>query len=472
MENTGNLKKCQVFTPDFIVKLILDSIGYRGKEILDKSIIDNSCGNGNFLVEITSRIILIGLENGLSRSKIKKILESNIYGFDIDFYLVKETTNRLNKFAAIYKINNINWKIFCADGLNQDFNFKFDFVVGNPPYISYSNLEIEKRNELRNRFLSCANGKFDYHYAFIEKDLSIVKKNGVVALVTPLNMFKTVSGNTLRNIIKPYLKKIIDLTNQKIFRKVLTSPAVIILKKDILEKEDDLIYSKLNNKGLIEISKLDKREFTNKWSFSSFSNNLPNRFGDNFKVMMSVATLANHIFVLNSNNLGNINIDIEQNILKNAISPQSVKLSKKQKIIFPYTYNENGICHISEDVMWTQFPKAMKYLFTYKNKLLKRDLDKNAKWFEYGRSQALNSLNCEKLLLSNIITNRVKVYKLSADYVPYAGVIILSKNNSSLDEAKNILLSERFLSYIKYIGTKISGSSYRITSKDIENFTY
>ena len=51
-----DLKKCQIFTPTEIVNLMLDKVGYN-KRIFGKKIIDNSCGNGNFLVEILRRFL-------------------------------------------------------------------------------------------------------------------------------------------------------------------------------------------------------------------------------------------------------------------------------------------------------------------------------------------------------------------------------------------------------------------------------
>lgn len=44
-----------VYTPNYIVKLILDQTEYEGNKILGKHVIDNSCGDGAFLVEIVNR---------------------------------------------------------------------------------------------------------------------------------------------------------------------------------------------------------------------------------------------------------------------------------------------------------------------------------------------------------------------------------------------------------------------------------
>ena len=43
------IKKYQVFTPRNSVKELLNSVGYC-KNIVDKKILENSCGDGNILV--------------------------------------------------------------------------------------------------------------------------------------------------------------------------------------------------------------------------------------------------------------------------------------------------------------------------------------------------------------------------------------------------------------------------------------
>ena len=121
-----------------------------------------------------------------------------------------------------------------------------------------------------------------------------------------------------------------------------------------------------------------------------------------------------------------------------------------------------------------RFPGIRNYLTLYEDKLLSRDRDKSCKWFEYGRSQALGLVNKEKLLISTIITNTVLVYSLKRQDIPYSGLIITKLSNSglSLSIAKKILQSRDFFNYVRSIGVPLNGNSVRITSKDIENFTF
>ena len=47
---------CKVFTPINVVKKMLDILGYK-ENLYGKKILENSCGDGSFLVEIITRYI-------------------------------------------------------------------------------------------------------------------------------------------------------------------------------------------------------------------------------------------------------------------------------------------------------------------------------------------------------------------------------------------------------------------------------
>ena len=144
----------------------------------------------------------------------------------------------------------------------------------------------------------------------------------------------------------------------------------------------------------------------------------------------------------------------------------------KEYIIFPYMVRKHRIINYMEEDFREKYPKAYTYLKDNKTELERRDADKSAKWFEFGRSQALQNMNKPKLLVSTVVTNEVNVYNVSSRAVPYAGIYIISDNGYDLEVARKILKSDSFLRYIKAIGTPASGKSLRITANDINNFKF
>ena len=67
-------------TPEPITTMILDTIGYTGQQILTKTIMEPSFGDGSFLVSIVQRIIIEGERAGLSKSEIAQIVYIHIFG--------------------------------------------------------------------------------------------------------------------------------------------------------------------------------------------------------------------------------------------------------------------------------------------------------------------------------------------------------------------------------------------------------
>ena len=470
-------RKCQVFTPKDYVKKLLDIVGYTNN-LYGKKILENSCGNGNILIEIVQRYINDSRALNKSNVEIENGLENDIFGIEIDYVQYTECINNLNELLNKNGLKLINWNITNQDYLKWDIEKKFDFIVGNPPYINYTEIKKDELLYLKTNFKSCKKGKFDYCYAFIEKSITNLSENGKMSYLIPSSIFKTVFGFNLRELIKPFTKKIIDYSLKKIFNKALIKSAIIILDKTATMEEKIEYIEEHSKKNLY----LLKEKLSNKWIFSEIKVG-SYRFGDYFKVSHVVATLSNSIYILKEKDyietfdfyIYKNKYKIEKKIVYETASPRSLRYKNVEKIIFPYTYINNKLIRYEENEFRDNFPGAFTYLNDNKSKLINRKSDKSAKWFEYGRSQALQNIYNEKLLISTIVSEKIRVYKLSEDCIPYAGVsIILKEKNNKflLKKAKEILESKDFFEYILSIGIPINGNSVRITSKDIENYYF
>ena len=456
---------CQIFTPLYIVQEMLDLIDYK-ENISEKFILDNSCGDGNLLAEIVRRYIRNAQQINKTKKQISKELSTYIIGIEIDENLVEKCKSRLSDIAKEYGINNTKWRIKCADGLKFELNEKFDFIVGNPPYIAYALLNKEQRQFVKENFESCSYGKFDYSYAFIEKCLNLLNADGKMVFITPSNMYKTQFGRELRRLMLPHISRIIDYSFEKVFEKVLTSPAITVFNRNAGETFDYEL--KLNNKKTIK--NITKSELKDKWYFFENESKGRRRFGDFFKVSNSVATLCNKVYVINQDIIDEYRI--EPTTIREAISPKSKKLNRKEFIIFPYWYENNELRYFGEDEYSKLFPHAYRYLLENKDTLNKTNKDNIEKWIEFGRSQALAHLNQPKLLISTIATNKIVVYYLNQDQIPYSGLYIVPTGDLGLDVAKDILNKKSTMKYLQASGIVLSGKSIRISTKDIENLRF
>lgn len=475
-EETFMNKKCQVFTPENYVRELLDSVGYT-HNLYGKRILENSCGDGNILVAVVQRYIDDCRENGMSRTKIKNGLAKDIYGIEIDKEQYEKCINNLNDVLKRNNIGNVDWKIVNEDYLKWNSITKFQYIVGNPPYITYSELKEEEQLFVKGNFETCVKGKFDYCYAFIEKSIKSLANDGKMSYLIPSSIYKTVFGNNLRTFMCPYITKIKDYKQVKIFDKALVKSSIMVLDKQ--RQNDVLRYHDMSMETEMEIP-IERLE--EKWFFAEENEEGQHRFGDYFKVSHVVATLLNKAYVLPDGAYTEVddgyvcgNHTIERAVVRSTETPRTLRYNKHEKIIFPYTYDENGLVRFEDGEFEQLYPEAAAYLNELRRDLDKRKSDKNAKWYEYGRSQALSGLNSQKLLISTVVTNDMDVYELEQECIPYAGMYIVEKednNGYTLQNAAEILRSEEFKEYVFKVGIPISGKSVRITSKDVENYMF
>ena len=157
----------QVFTPQYLVEEMLDYAGYKNTAIIEKHIIDNSCGDGAFLQVAVKRYCEEALRAGKNSREIKTHLECYIHGIDTDKEAYENCKANLEKVANRYKIKNVAWDIHNQDALAvKTYDGKIDYVVGNPPYVRVHNLQ-ETYDEVK-QYRFANGGMTDLYLAFFE----------------------------------------------------------------------------------------------------------------------------------------------------------------------------------------------------------------------------------------------------------------------------------------------------------------
>lgn len=458
----------QIPTPEEYVNLMLDEVGYK-EQLLGKTFIDNSCGDGNVLVEAVKRYINTSQKEGYTREYIKRNLECDIFGYDIDKNAVNTTINRLDEIAAKEEIYDVRWNVQTADYLETD-AYKFDYIVGNPPYITYHDLTKEQKEYVKNNFISCQKGRFDYCYAFIEKSIKSLTVTGKMAYLIPFSVFRNKFASVLRKQLLEKLCKIIDLSGIDVFPNRTVGAAVIVCKN---ENSGNIEYTHEENK----INILRKTSFGEKWIFE-VPTIAEKRFGDYFDVLNSIATLKNEVYLFEPEREDDDyyyfkDAKIEKVIAHTAVSPRSRRANRNYKIIFPYKIDGQNIARIEEEDFRMQYPCTYQYLLKKKEDLQGRTLDEKTNWYEYGRSQALSSIGIEKILIPMVVSHKLITYIEEADTIPFAGYYITCKTSQyTLNDAKCILESQDFIKYIKAYGTPTTKTSYRISTSDVKNFRF
>lgn len=466
-DNPNNKSKCQKFTPENMVETLLNIAGYN-TNLRGKRILENSFGSGNILEAIVRRYILDSINQNVAPHDIANNLSNDVFGIELDEALFHQCRARLDKLVEEFGIPKVNWSLYNDNALTWQTTHHFDYIIGNPPYINYKEIDADSKHFIRETFSSCSTGKFDYCYAFIERSIGLLTPTGKLVQLVPANIYKNVFGENLRNLLQTNIRTINEYPEQKLFDGTLTSSTIFLF--DLAYTSPEVEYNNITD-GYS--AKIPRASLQGKWIFQSsdLANKELIRFGDHFHASIVIATLLNKAYILSKEKrqAGSF----EDAVIRKAASPKMLRKKADEYIVFPYYYSQEGLCRFPKEVFEQRYPNTAKHLRGYLLELNKRDKDATAQWFEYGRSQALAHLNQPKLLLSTVITNSVEIYQLDSNTIPYSGIFITVKDGDyTLDDAKRILQSHHFLSYVKSLGISVSGKSKRITCKDINNYCF
>ncbi len=480
----------QVYTPNWIVCEILNLINYKGENILQKYILEPACGSGAFLCEIVKRYIQTARKNNICESQIITELETYVYGVELDtqaFCRAIENLNNITKKQGIRK--KIVWNLFNENTLffYKKNNSKFDFIVGNPPYIRIHNLDFETRKKVKNEF-KFSIGMIDMYVLFFEMGFKMLKKNGLLGYITPNSYLHNSSYINFREYLKEekIVKTIIDFKSNQIFKNYTTYTAISIFSKNNPKSNfnyKELIDGKISLVNLIKFNNLNKQNWilTNRKS-EQFLMQLKEKshltIKDFFNVQYGLATLRDKIYIGKITDYSKTLVEfngelVEKTLLKIIIKGSKFKgeINTNNRILFPYEEINNRYFIIPEDRLKTQYPNTYNYLLKNKTELKKRNMKQGALWYEFGRSQGLQTIHNEKIVVNTFVNGSICFYKIPQDIMVYSGLFITKNNPSSKwNVIEKILSSDDFYRYISLAGKDFSGGYKSLSSKLIKNF--
>lgn len=452
----------KIYTPKDIVKKILDLIDYSGTKIVGKKIIDNSCGDGRFLQEITRRYCIECKKLNLSNSQIKHLLETNIYGIEVEKEEIIKCKNNLNCILKDFNLTiSVEWNIICENTLKvSKIKGTMDYVVGNPPYVRIHNINDTK---LIKDFKFAQKGMTDLYLPFFEVGIEMLNDNGILGYITPNSYFNSKAAQTMREYFcnNKLLTKIIDFKHKQLFDATTYTAITILHKNNTDEKIQYFAFDNISN-SIKFVDELYYNEFLIEKSFY-FANRSSLSFlhkikenevvNSKFLVKNGYATLADKVFI------GNFSFS------NYCIPIVKASTGKIYNCIFPYV---NGWLVNEEDL------KKYKDVYCYLKKnyeyLKNRSLEKNANWYSFGRSQGINDTYKDKYSINNLVKDKkdIKLIKCSKGVGVYSGLYIVTEIVESI--LRELIVSDKFIKYISLLGKYKSGGYYTFSSKDLKDF--
>lgn len=105
---------------------------------------------------------------------------------------------------------------------------RFDFIVGNPPYVSIGHLSAEEKSGYRKRYTT-ASGRFDLYMLFFEQALRQLSDGGRLAFITPEKYLYVDTAKPLRRLLASRRIKELSFVREDIFEGFVTYPLITVV---------------------------------------------------------------------------------------------------------------------------------------------------------------------------------------------------------------------------------------------------
>ena len=182
-------------TPDDTVSFIVSRCAMLcGENIAYKTMLDPTCGSGEFLLNI--------LKTKLENSYDSIGVLSTIFGNDNDILAIEICKVRL--FFEMTKWVSVNQYIKVAEILNRNltnydfvnidteiFNEKFDLILGNPPYVEDIKSEIKPKSKFGNIYANV-----------LQNSIDLLKEDGMIGFIIPISYVATARMRKIRKYIE------------------------------------------------------------------------------------------------------------------------------------------------------------------------------------------------------------------------------------------------------------------------------
>lgn len=500
-----NVDKDIVTTPHAIVREILrqtlenEISDMDGEQILNLKCSDIACGSGAFLLELyqllCDRLVdyyLIHDKSQLRHTSIdtyklnfavkRKLLVNCIFGVDKDFNAVEackfglllklledENENTLSSFHPILPVLDNN--IFFGNsllGTNDvpeeasetvnpfDFgNLRFDFIVGNPPYMKTEDIKniTPLEYKLYPKTYKSAYKQYDKYFLFIQRALQLLKEGGKIGYIVPNKFMKVGAGKNLRKLIVDgkYLKAITSFGANLVFADKSTYTCLLVLQK---QEQEHFTYTEVNNYKQWLVRNTDSVQ-TCEREESALSGETWVLYTDRLKALLEgkilirslplaqligedyifngIQTSANNIYIFTPTREDEryyyfMDSNKEEQQVEKCVTKPYFKTGKTKgnlytyrsfkpnaRVIFPYHKARNEKLElISLTKIARCYPFLYKYLMQIKPILSKpsRDIQPSPKtadeWYRYGRHQSLEACEISEKIIVGVLAQAEK----------------------------------------------------------------
>lgn len=454
------MKHDQVFTPDYIVRKMLDDIDYRGDN-LRKTIFEPSFGDGAFLVEIVSRIL-----DYASDEVEAHVLLDNVMGCEIDPVMHERALERLDALVASKGYGKHDWYLLENANLLRMRPGHCQYIVGNPPYIRIHDLDKDTRDLIADEY-PWSTGMTDLYVIFFEECIRRMAPGGELIFITPNSWMHNSSQKKMREYLQEncLVHRITDYHTLPVFGSVLTYPAITHLKMDFSPSWE-----------FVRMATLDEVAWRRTLDNCSGFQNIVSEDAEAYLMNLGGPTLGELCTVQNgiSTNCDRVYVKPwapRGDYLRPVIKASTLNMD--HSIIFPYEWTGTGYTPLSEAKFKELEPDLYYTLYFHKDQLDKRNMERNAQWFQYARSQGIQNSRHRKFVLKHILAPEQRIAQfeeVGPEVLVYSGMYIVVHDEANIECVRNALSSRTFCEYLKLMGKDMSGGYKAVNTNIVKSF--
>ena len=475
----------KVYTPAWVVDYILGPL-FKGS-MKSVRVCDPACGSGDFLIPIAKQIC--DRASVASKIELPRYIEAlkQLTGYDIDGVAVEQCRQRLSSVSRDVlgqEFPHDFWRVWKIDAMAaQDADQgRFDWVVGNPPYVRIQHLESDRRDKIKRAGWSYFYGASDLYIVFFELGLRLLRSGGNLRFIAPSGWIRNDAGMPMRKDLEARhgIVSLCDFRDYQVFPGVSTYTCITHIRKD--GSTADEVIRQWDGEAFSVKASLVKHE--SRWAVSDKHSTTPSDFvklSDIAEIRVGIQTLADKVFILElverdgklvTVTDGRNQFAIEDKAVRRILKASVLKQGKDRvNRVAIYPYNSKGKL-IPEIKFADKFPLAYEWLLANKDQLLGRDKGTfcESKWYGYGREVGIQSAFGRKILTSGMNPKPNFQICNDPDTLFYSGYCVKPCNGISLASLQKVLNSPEMDRHIRTFAQPFRGGWYSYAKRYISDF--
>lgn len=442
MTNAGVKTYGFVPTPDAIVDQMVSKLFAASAPSRDSSVLDPGCGPGAFI-------------SGVIRwCEHRSIVLPRIVGVELDPVRHAEATERFRRYKSI-SIKHRNF-------LDQQHKDRFDYVIGNPPYVPITKLSEKEKAVFRGEF-TAASGRFDLYLLFFEQALRLLRDGGRLVFITPEKFLYVKTAQPLRRMLSALSVVELALVDEGTFADLVTYPTITTIDKStpretaVVLRDGSTFNIRLPIDGASLLPQLN--------GLASNSSSGPTLRDVCSRVSCGVATGADGIFVRSSRGLNGLSTFAYPTISGRQLVPGQENVRSEDVMLVPY--DRNGSL-----VPLDQLGTLADYLSEpeQKHRLLGRVCARRKPWHAFHDSVPLDQILQPKLLCKDITESPGFWIDRCGTLIPRHSVYyIVPSDPTKLDELANYLNSSGARAWMRANCQRAANGFIRLQSEVLKH---